>query len=93
MTNGFFIALVFGLFASSWPHVAHASYVDPTTGGLLLQVIFGGLAGFAVIAKLFWHRFASLFNLFKFKRGGQSSGSPSDNAEETSSRDPIGDDA
>ena len=35
------------------------SYVDPTAGGMLLQVLLGGVAGIAVVIKLFWYRIKS----------------------------------
>ena len=35
-------------------------YLDPTTGGVLLQAILGGAAGGLVLVKLFWRRFVSL---------------------------------
>lgn len=62
MRNSVFIALVMALTAAIWPNVAHANYIDPTTGGVLLQVIFGGLAGVAVIGKLFRYKIASIFS-------------------------------
>jgi len=31
-------------------------YVDPTAGGMLLQVLLGGVAGIAVVVRLFWYR-------------------------------------
>lgn len=34
---------------------AHA-YVDPGTGSLIAQMLFGGLAGLVVVVKLFWRR-------------------------------------
>jgi hypothetical protein len=34
---------------------AHA-YIDPGTGGMLLQLLLGGLAGAAVIVRLQWER-------------------------------------
>jgi len=34
---------------------AHA-YIDPGTGGMLLQLLLGGIAGSLVIIKLYWHR-------------------------------------
>jgi hypothetical protein len=34
--------------------------MDPGSGSLLLQAILGGVAGLAVLAKLFWHRLARL---------------------------------
>jgi hypothetical protein len=35
---------------------AHA-YIDPGIGGMLLQLLLGGIAGALVIIKLYWHRF------------------------------------
>ncbi len=43
---------------------AHA-YLDPASGSLLLQLLLGGLAGAALVLKLFWHR---ILNLFGVKR-------------------------
>ena len=60
LRSSIFLAIVVGLVAILWPHTAHAGYIDPTTGGLLLQVIFGGVAGIAVLLKVFWYRLASL---------------------------------
>ena len=42
------------------PH-AVILYLDPSSGGILLQVLFGGIAGIAVIVKLFWYRLGSIF--------------------------------
>ena len=62
MRNSLFIAVVVALTTLLWPHDVQANYIDPTTGGVLLQVIFGGLAGVAVIWKLFRYRIASIFS-------------------------------
>ena len=35
---------------------AHA-YLDPGTGSMILQVLLGGVAGVALVGKLYWHRF------------------------------------
>ncbi len=32
------------------------SYLDPGTGGMLLQLLLGGAAGLMVVLKLYWHR-------------------------------------
>ena len=39
---------------------AHA-YLDATSGSLLLQLLLGGVAGLAVILRLFWHRLSAPF--------------------------------
>jgi hypothetical protein len=42
------------------PSTAHA-YLNPDQGSMLLQLLLGGVAGAAVIAKIFWRRIVSLF--------------------------------
>jgi hypothetical protein len=32
------------------------AYVDPGTGGMLVQLVTGGVAGLIVIVKLYWRR-------------------------------------
>ena len=39
------------------------AYLDPGTGSLLLQLVLGGAAGAAVIAKLYWHRALEFFGM------------------------------
>lgn len=39
------------------------AYVDPNSGSMLLQLILGGAAGLALIAKLYWRRFLSIIGL------------------------------
>ena len=39
------------------------AYLDPGSGSMLLQLVLGGLAGLAVIAKLYWQRLLGLFGL------------------------------
>ena len=41
---------------------AHA-YLDANTGSLLLQLLLGGVAGLALVGKLFWHRLARFFGI------------------------------
>ena len=41
---------------------AHA-YIDPGTGGLLVQLLTGGVAGLLVLVRLYWHRLRSVFGL------------------------------
>jgi hypothetical protein len=40
-----------------------AAYLDPGSGSMLLQVLLGGVAGVAVILKLYWGRVLSLFGI------------------------------
>ena len=47
-----------------WPGTIHA-YVDPGTGGLLLQLLLGGAAAAAVALRGYWRR---LFGWFRKDR-------------------------
>jgi hypothetical protein len=38
-------------------------YLDPGSGSMLLQVLLGGIAATAVIARLFWHRVLQFLGL------------------------------
>ena len=42
---------------------AALAYLDPGSGSMLLQLVLGGLAGLAVIAKLYWYRLLGLFGM------------------------------
>ena len=53
-------ALLLGAMTSS----AHA-YLDPGTGSMILQIILGGVAGLALVGKLYWHKFLTLVRLRK----------------------------
>ena len=44
------------------PRAAHA-YLDPGSGSMLLQLLLGGVAGLAVLLKLYWQRFLLLFGM------------------------------
>jgi hypothetical protein len=37
------------------------AYIDPSAGGMLVQLILAGTAGVAVLGKLFWTRIKGLF--------------------------------
>lgn len=41
-------------------HPVHA-YLDPGSGSMFLQIVLGGVAGVAVIVKLYWRRLLGLF--------------------------------
>ena len=32
------------------------AYLDPGTGAMILQIVLGGIAGFFMIARLYWHK-------------------------------------
>lgn len=40
---------------------AHA-YIDPGTGGMLTQLVTGGVAGIAVLLRLYWSRISEIFH-------------------------------
>ena len=44
----------------SWEQPAYA-YLDPGAGSLLLQVLMGGLAGAAVVVKVYWNSLMTRF--------------------------------
>lgn len=37
------------------------AYLDPGTGSMILQLLFGGLAGAMVVGKLYFHQIRSFF--------------------------------
>ena len=39
------------------------AYLDPGSGSLVLQVILGGVAGFLLLLKLFWHRILAILHI------------------------------
>ena len=41
------------------------AYLDPGTGGMILQMIIGAIAGIWVALKLYWHKITAFFNYFK----------------------------
>ncbi len=43
---------------------AHA-YLDPASGSMVVQMILGGVAGIAVLLKLYWSKLLSLFGIKK----------------------------
>lgn len=59
-TSGVFFLSLFSCVSLGMVSPAFA-YLDPGTGSMLLQLLLGGVAGFLVIGKLYWHRFKSIF--------------------------------
>lgn len=56
------VVVFISLFSISKPAFA---YLDPGTGGMLIQIALGGIAGLAVAGKLFWHQLKSFFHFSK----------------------------
>lgn len=52
------------------------AYLDPGSGSMMLQLLLGGAAGVAVITKLYWRRFLSLFGISERKKPDPSGESP-----------------
>ena len=51
------------------------AYLDPGAGSLMLQLLLGGVAGLAVIARLYWRRIMAFLGVSR-KARGRGSGSP-----------------
>ncbi len=39
-----------------------SAYLDGGAGSMLAQLLFGGIAGAAVVVKIYWYKLASLFS-------------------------------
>jgi hypothetical protein len=37
------------------------AYIDPSAGGMLMQLLLGGTAGLLVVGRLFWSRIRRVF--------------------------------
>ncbi len=37
------------------------AYIDPSAGGLLVQLLLGGIAGIGVLVKLYWEKLTKYF--------------------------------
>jgi hypothetical protein len=59
--------VAFGLYTLVFIDQALA-YLDPGSGSMILQLLFGGIAGGVIIMKLYW---SSFLNLFRHKRAQQ----------------------
>ena len=49
------------------------AYLDPGTGSMILQILLGGLAGGAVVLKLYWHKFKALIGGRRPKKAASES--------------------
>lgn len=43
------------------PALPARAYLDPASGSMILQLILGGLAGAAVVVKIYWRRLLGVF--------------------------------
>lgn len=39
------------------------AYLDPSSASILIQVLLGGVAGIAVVVKIFWYRIANALGI------------------------------
>ena len=39
------------------------AYFDPASGSLVLQMILGGIAGVALMVRIYWHKLLGLFGI------------------------------
>ncbi len=61
----FFTWFLWGLFLLlAWTPLAHA-YLDPGSGSMMLQMLLGGVAGTAVILRLYWKRLLAFLGISK----------------------------
>lgn len=65
MRRGLFLAVLTGM-TCGFPRAAHA-YLDPGSGSMFLQLVLGGMAGLAVLLKLYWQRFLRVFGVDQTK--------------------------
>ncbi len=56
---------IYLLFTSALAFVAlpALAYLDLASGSMILQLLLGGLAGLAVVIKLYWHKLLGLFGV------------------------------
>ena len=61
-TGGFWARLALLFFISGGPAYA---YLDPGSGSYILQLLLGGVAGIAVLFKLYWNQFLAFFGVLR----------------------------
>jgi hypothetical protein len=61
MTSSVTVFLIFVLLYILGLAKPALAYLDPGSGSMMLQLLFGGVAGVIVIVKLYWKSFVSLF--------------------------------
>ena len=66
-----FLSIILGLDSAQEAH----AYLDPGSGSMILQLLMGGIAGAAVVFKLYWQQF---IGIFRSTKGGASGPSSSD---------------
>jgi hypothetical protein len=64
---------VFGVIIALLVPTQAFAYIDPGSGSMLLQLLLGGVAGLAVVVKLFWRRLLAFFGVKKTDEDTDSS--------------------
>lgn len=62
------VAVVLGLIGLSHVATPAYAYIDPGTGGVLVQLVTGGVAGLLILLRLYWHKLRSLLGLPDMRR-------------------------
>jgi hypothetical protein len=60
--NAISMLLLVGVLVAAFERPAHA-YLDPGSGSMLMQLLLGGVAGVAVIVKLYWRGLLSFLRI------------------------------
>ncbi len=47
------------------------AYIDPSAGGMIVQLLLAGIAGVGVVAKLYWKKITSYFRRRSQDEDGQ----------------------
>ena len=47
------------------------AYIDPGSGGMMMQLLLGGVAGVVVLARLYWQRFTAFIGIKRNDSGKQ----------------------
>ena len=42
-----------------------SAYLDPSSGSVLIQILLGGVAGFAVLLRIYWRKIRRSLGLYK----------------------------
>jgi hypothetical protein len=60
MRVDYFLCGLLSAIAVAFPLSNAWAYLDPGTGSFLLQMLLGGIAGLAVVGRMYWARFKVL---------------------------------
>jgi len=50
-----------------------SAYLDPSSGSILIQILLGGVAGFAVLLRIYWRKIRRSLGLYKSDSEKESS--------------------